>query len=87
MENKIKVYLKDWEVSYEFPNLYMILLYCSGGDFLTLSKSMGYESYEEFEKDFEEIKDQYYDPKIRKGILTELENELETYKPIDDDCK
>jgi hypothetical protein len=39
----------------EFPTFYMYLLYESGGDFKTYSKILGYENYEEFINDYNEI--------------------------------
>lgn len=39
----------------EFPDLYHVLLYESGGDFETYSKVLGYEDYDDFIKDYEKL--------------------------------
>ena len=66
LENKYK----DFEFSSEFPDLYMLLLYESGGDFKTFSSILGYSSYPDFIKDFEEFELKYKDKFIEYDITT-----------------
>ena len=55
----IEAKYKDFDFSSEFPDLYMLLLYESGGDFKCYSKLMGYEDYSDFVKDFESFNEKY----------------------------
>ena len=55
LENKFK----DFDWSEEFPNLYYILLYESGGDFKTYAEIAGYESYTDFVIDYNNFYDKY----------------------------
>jgi hypothetical protein len=49
LENKFK----DFVWNEEFPNIYYILLYESGGDFKTYAKLNNYASYEDFVKEYD----------------------------------
>lgn len=49
----------DW--SNEFPDLYMLLLYESGGDFDTYSKILGYDSPDDFDREFKEFNEKHKD--------------------------
>ncbi len=53
--NKLINKYSDFEFNSEFPNLYMILLYESGGDFITYSRILNYENYEDFVNDYDEF--------------------------------
>jgi hypothetical protein len=53
--NKIEIHFKDWNDSPEFPDLYHKILYESGGDFLTYSKLLGYNDYQDFLDDYNKI--------------------------------
>ena len=50
--NKLIEKYKDYPFNEEFPNLYMVVLYESGGDFWTHAKRMGYNDWNTFEDDW-----------------------------------
>jgi hypothetical protein len=49
----------DFPFNNEFPNLYFVLLYESGGDFETYSKIIGYDNYKNFKDDFIDFNEKY----------------------------
>ena len=46
---------KDFNFTSEFPNLFLICLYESGGDFQTFSELIGYSDFELFLADFKQL--------------------------------
>ena len=61
MTNLLEQKYFDFPFSGEFPNLYMVLLYESGGDFTTYSKILGYNDIEVFNRDYNEFNEIYKD--------------------------
>ena len=57
--NKLEEKYKDFEFDEEFPNIYMKVLYDSGGDFNTFSKLLGYTYYPTFINDLTEFELDY----------------------------
>ena len=61
IKNIIEENYHDFTFNGEFPNLYMVLLYESGGDFVTYAKILGYENIELFYKHYDEFNEVYKD--------------------------
>jgi len=59
MLNKLIEKYKDYPFDEEFPNLYMVLIYESGGDLTTLSEQLGYVKYQDFNLDYKEFIETY----------------------------
>ncbi len=53
--NILKEKYHDFTFNDEFPDLFHIILYESGGDFGCYSKLLGYENYNDFVNDFTEL--------------------------------
>ncbi len=70
----------SFEWSSEFPNLYQLLLYESGGDFDSYSRILGYESVESFDKDFAVFNEKHRD---EYKPVEEVENNLSAIKLIE----
>lgn len=49
----------DFPFNQEFPNLYMILLYESGGDFECYSRILGYTDFGQFLTDYKNFNETY----------------------------
>jgi hypothetical protein len=75
MNTLIKKY-QNFPFNHEFPNLYYLLLYESGGDFKCYSKILGYDDYDEFLKDYEDAWDvlflKFIDPAIEVDKINEI---------------
>ena len=86
MKNIIEEKYKDYSFSSEFPDLYHVLLYESGGDHATYAKILGYDSLDDFTADYNAFNVKYLNKfhltDIQKSLLNKIIESTETINKL-----